>query len=352
MVEETIDFLLEKACVNIRYMISRDLLNISVEEPAMQDMQNEILNQKAIQKLFSSQHEDGWFGYELHGQPCTAMDSSIGFLLMYGVEPNNERLQKAKIALLNQEIASKHKNYFAGGDALDEDGRGGNKAVIAGILASLGEDESNPIIADEIKLALHHFKGALSHNSIDDFTIMTTGKTKTRYYKPNALFPGANHMGILAETFSWRTKENIDMVSKSINHCINIMEAVTKYPTFKKSPPYGNSFVGPFNFNWHAFNVKDVSCFTDRYNYSFWMRTLITFGKLGLAGNIPLAKQQYQVLYDLLVSDDLFNALSDNAKAGYKLIMSLEPSWRNDIKKKCDIYFSTLKALYIAGICS
>ena len=63
-------------------------------------MQNDILNQKATQKLFASQHEDGWFGYELHGN-------------------------------------------------------------------------------------------------------------------------------------SWRTKENIDIVSKAINHCINIMEDVTKFPTIK-----------------------------------------------------------------------------------------------------------------------
>ena len=111
------------------------------------------------------------------------MDSSIAFLLMYGVEPNNERMQKAKNALLDPEISSKHKNYMAGGNALDADGRGGNRAITAEIVATLREDESNPIIADEINLALKHFKGALSYKSIDDFTTVTTGKTKTRYCK-------------------------------------------------------------------------------------------------------------------------------------------------------------------------
>ncbi len=111
------------------------------------------------------------------------MDSSVAFLLLYGVEPNNERMEKAKNALLDPEISSKHKNFMAGGNALDADGRGGNRAITAGIVATLREDESNSIIADEINLALKHFKGALSYKSIDDFTTVTTGKTKTRYCK-------------------------------------------------------------------------------------------------------------------------------------------------------------------------
>lgn len=355
MLEKIIDFLIENACVNIRYMVNRDFKNISVNKPFMQNMQEEILGQRKIQKIFAAQHDDGWFGHELHGGPGNAMDSSIAFLLMYGVEPNNERMQKAKNALLDPEIASKHKNYFKGGDALDADGRGGNRAVTAGILATLLKDETHQFITDEINLALRHLNGALQYNSIDDFTIVVNNKAKTRYYKPNALFPGANHIGILAETSEWRSKENVAMVTGSIKHCINLMKNVTQSPTFKKRPPYGSSFVGPFNFNWHAFDVKDFKCFSDydyRYGYVFWIRTLNGFGKLEIAGDIPIVKQQYLMLVELMETDRLYDELSENAIKGFEYISAIEPSWRNEINIKCDIYFNALKAIYNSGICS
>lgn len=348
-----VDFLLQNACVNTRYIVNRDFKGISVNEPFMQRMQEEILRQKNAQKVFAIQHDDGWFGHELHGGPGSAMEG-VHYLIMLGVEPGNEKLQKAKRALLDPDISMKHNNYFAGGDALDADGRGGNRAVAAGILAALGEDEGNALIADEINLALCHFKGALQHNSIDDFTIVANDKAKTRYYKPNALFPGANHIGILARTSGWRTKENVTMITESIEHCIGLMKDAAQFPTFKKRPPYGSGFVGPFNFNWHAFNVKDFECFSEhayRFGYAFWMRTLIGFGKLGIAGDIPAVKKQYLLLAELLETDRLYEKLSENAKKGFRHVSSIEPSWKNEINIKCDIYFSALVAIHNAGLC-
>lgn len=355
MLEKAIDFLLENACVNIRYLINRDFLNISINEPSMQNMQDEILNQKNIQKIFTSQQKDGWFGHELHGGD--GMDSVITYLLMRGVETENEHLQRAKNALLYPEISSKHKNYFRGGDALDAGGRGGNKAVMAGILTGMGEPENNPLLAEEINLSLRHFKGALNYSSVDDFTIVSTGKKKTRYYKPNALFPGANHIGLLVHTFGWRTEENIRMLKKSMSHCFELMKEGYEI-TFKKMPPYGNGFVGPFNFNWQAFDIRNFKGFSDdsyRCGYVFWIRTLNGFAgyvKAGIVDGIPKIKDQYLFLADLLEKDRLYGELSENAKTGFRQIGAIEPSWRNEINKKCDIYFNAYKALYHAGLCT
>lgn len=352
MLEKTMEFLLEHACVNIRYMINRDVKKIAANEPFMREMQDEILNQKFTQKIFASQHDDGWFGYELHGQPGNAMDSSVSFLLMYGVDPSNERLQKAKRALLDPEISSKHENYMASGDALDADGRGGNRAIMVDILAKLKESEANPLLAEEIALSLKHFDGALEHSSVDDFTIIANNKNKTRYYKPNALFPGWNHIDLLAKTQGWRTKENMDMVINSMEHCIDLMQAVTQFPTLKKRPPYGNSYIGPFNFDWHVFNVKDLKSFSrdsNGYRCVFWLRTLMEFGELSIANDISIIKQQYTMLAELLETDRLYNEISEKDKTGFKR-MAIEPSWRNETSQKCDICFSAYKAVCSAGL--
>lgn len=60
------------------------MLNVPVDEPFMVALQDEILAQPNTQKHLSVQHQDGWFGHELHG--IDGMDCHIGGLLNLGVE--------------------------------------------------------------------------------------------------------------------------------------------------------------------------------------------------------------------------------------------------------------------------
>ena len=50
---------------------------------------------------------------------------------------------------------------------------------------------------------IQDLSAVLDYTSVDDFSVK--GKNK-RYYKPNALFPGANHIGLLENTQSWRNE--------------------------------------------------------------------------------------------------------------------------------------------------
>ena len=131
--QKQIDFLLEYACPSIKYLVYRDMLDTPVDEPFMVALQNEILAQSNTQKHLSAQHPDGWFGHELHG--VDGMDCHIGGLLNLGIETSHPAIQKAVTALLTPEIASTHKNWFRGGAALDAEGRGGDRAIVANILA-------------------------------------------------------------------------------------------------------------------------------------------------------------------------------------------------------------------------
>jgi len=200
MLEKSIEFLLENACVCIRYLVHRDILKTPINNPMMQDMQEEVLRQPTVQKYLAKQNPDGWLGHELHGGD--GMDGITGSLLMYGVEADNPFIQKAMKALLNPEIAKQHKHWFGGGDALDFDGRGGNRTMTAWILSMARIPEDTSILADEIQIAFNHLSGALEHKSIDDFTIMGT---KYRNYKPSVKFPGQNHICIFANTHNLQT---------------------------------------------------------------------------------------------------------------------------------------------------
>ncbi len=176
-----IDFLLENACPSIRYLVHRDILKTPTDKLFMIELQVEILRQSNVQKHLSVQNPDGWFGHELHG--IDGMDCHINGLLSLGFETDSPYIQKAITALTTPEIASQHKNWFHGGEALDADGRGGNRAVSADILSWVKYPEGYPLLSDEISLAFEHLSAVLNYTSVDDFSIK--GKNK-RYYKPNA----------------------------------------------------------------------------------------------------------------------------------------------------------------------
>lgn len=340
--EDSINFLLENACASIRYLVQRDLLKTPKDTPAMLALQGEILSQDSVKKILASQCEDGWFGHELHGND--GMDRLLGSLLNAGVEKENPAVQKAIHALVTPEIASRHKNWFHGGEALDAGGRGGNNAITAQILSWVKYPEDYPVIAEQITLAFEHLSSVLCYHSVDDFSI--SGKNQ-RYYKPNAKFPGANHISLLAATQSWRTEENLKTAKKAAKHGYELMLNVNEYITFKKPAEYGGGFVGPFNYNWQALapitKEKLQAIINDRYpfQFAFW---------LGSVSGVPDFMLQstgtYEVLSELLENEKIEDLLPEKAFHAFRQVMGKEPSMRKKSAKKCDLTYAILRACF------
>ena len=339
--QKQVDFLLEYACPSIKYFVHRDMLDTPVDEPFMIALQNEILAQTNTQKHLSAQHPDGWFGHELHG--IDGMDCHIGGLLNLGVEASHPAIQKAVTALLTPEIASTHKNWFRGGAALDAEGRGGDRAIVANILAMTNASEDIPIYAEELTLAFEHLAAVLEYNSVDDFSIR--GKNE-RYYKPKVRFPGANHIGILAATQGWRTKENMNTAKAAVKRAYEIMKDIDEYITFKKTAEFGGGFVGPFNYNWQALTPltgeQIVGIMNSSYNFqfAFW---------LGAISSVPdWVKQHndtYEVLADMLDRGVIFNQIPESALKAFKQVLGKEPNYRKKYAAECDVTYAVLKAV-------
>ena len=340
--QKQIDFLLEHAGPSIKYLAHRDMLGTPVDEPFMVALQNEILALSNTQKHLSAQHSDGWFGHELHG--IDGMDCHIGGLLNLGVEASNPAIQKAVTALLTHEIASTHKNWFRGGEALDAEGRGGNRAIVANILAMAQAPEDIPVYAEELTLAFEHLSAVLEYHSVDDFSIR--GKNE-RYYKPKARFPGANHIGILAATQGWRTEENMNTAKAAVKHAYEMMKDIDEYITFKKPAEFGGGFVGPFNYNWQALKPMTeeqiVGIINSSYNFqfAFW---------LGSVTDVPDWIQQhngtYEVLADMLDRNVIFNQIPESALKAFKQVSGKEPNYRKKHATECDVLYATLRAVW------
>lgn len=342
MQEKAVNFLLENAGVNIRYLIHRDLLKTPKDEPFMQAMQTEILQQPNVQKHLMAQHEDGWFGHELHG--IDGMDCHIGGLLNAGVEPDNPQIQKAISALITPEIAAQHKNWFRGGDALDAEERGGNRAIITNILSWVGYPEDTVVLSEQISLSFEHLSSVLNYQSVDDYTIK--GKNE-RYYKPKARFPGANHIGLLSATNSWRSEENMQTAKTAIRHGYELMRDFDEYITFKKPAEYGGGFVGPFNYNWQALKPVSAEQLNGILNSSYSFQFAFWLGAVsGVPDWVRQSSETYELLAHLLERDALFERIPEKALKAFRQVMGKEPNWRKKNAAKCDVTYAVLRACW------
>lgn len=341
--QKQIDFLLNNACSSIKFLVYRDFLHTPLTEPIMQNLRADILNQENIKKHLECQHPDGWFGDELHGGEY-GMERSIGTLLNAGVEIEHPAIQKGIHALVTPEIAKQHKNWFHGGDGLDAEGRGGNKAIIAAILSWVGYDESYPILAEQIALSWEHIEAVIHYDSVDDFT--KKGKNE-RYYKPFARFPGANHIGLLNATQSWRSEEKMQTARASMKHAYELMKDFDEYITFKKPAEYGGSFVGPFNYNWQALKPVDeeklYKIINDPYNFrfAFWLGSVS-----GVPDWVRQSDETYEILADFLEKEDKLDVIPDRVFSAFRRVSGKEPSYRKRSAAQCDLTYALLRAVW------
>jgi hypothetical protein len=271
------------------------------------------------------------------------MDGVTDILLRCGVEADSPYIKKAMKALLAPDVAGQYKPWMAAGDALDFDGRGGNKTMTAWILSMTRMPEDTPILADEINLSFSHLSGALEHKCINDFS---KKGTKFRYYKPFVKFPGENHICILANTSSWMTTENMQIAKTAMTHCYVLMKDAG-YIMFRKPKEFGSSYVGPFNFHWNTLDSIDMNDFQmlvnnqNHFTFGFWLRDLIRHPKWALQ-----TIQPYEFLSVLLEEDILMDFIPDNTKKGFRHLLGIEPYWGNTTAVKCDLSFAVLKACW------
>ena len=338
-----LEYLLENGGSSIRYRIRREILNEDKTSEEMKVLQNEILGKPKIRKILNTQHEDGWIGRELHGGVAQGLDSSISYLLNSGIEKDSSLMRNtAQALLMNKTQVQPYRTTFKGGDALDLGGRGGNRAIRAGVLADLGE-ENNLIVQHELEIAISYLRDSLLYDSIDDFSV--NNNKAIRYYKENARFPGSNHLNLLSATQKWRTIENIELVKKSILHCMKIMKGQNHDIMYKS----GSHFVGPFNFKWSFvdFNIEEI--YQDSYALVWWLRSLYKLSKIGVINDIPEFRKSYDYLYQLVISQDILNKQTEQSLKRFKDTLSIEENWRNKKSVFCDVIFYGIMILFNAG---
>ena len=340
--QKQVEFLLENALPNIQYRVKKEILKEATDTSEMLELQAKILTLPKVKKAFACQRENGFFGSTIHGVYFDGFDSTVNLLKRNGVEITEPRMAKAKEALINwKEYEQDH--FYKSGNAMDEHGRGGFRAIWAEPLVELGADESLPQIQEQISNALNAFRGALLYSTPDDFSKKATFRGKScRYYIKGATFPAANHISILEKTLSRRSPKNLEMVRKSYWHCKEIMK------DYHDGFIYINCghFVGPFNYNWNAPKTRISIRSFDHHpiDFAWFMRELSTASTsypIFDDGNPHLAGS----LIEMITDENFIGNISEEQLRYFKSYSSLAPSWRNKESIACDIYFPILLAL-------
>lgn len=341
--KDYINFLLENSPPNILYRTKKEILKEPIELPELKVLQEKIITLPKVKKCFACQRETGFFGSVLHGGYFDGFDSTVNLLKRYGVELSNPLMIKARESLENwQDYETDH--FYKAGNAMDEHGRGGFRAIWAEQLVELGADESLPQIQEQIKNALNAFRGAQNHKSPDDFSKKARFHAQScRYYIKGAAFPAASHIRILEKTISWRTPETLEMVKRSYNHCKEIMR------DYSDGFIYVNCgyFVGPFNYDWNMPKERiTLDSFSKRpIDFAWFMKGLNTASvsyPIFDDGNPYFADS----IKDMLLNKHFLDDISDEQLRHFKNYASLAPSWRTKEALACDVYFPLLLALY------
>lgn len=345
--QKHIDFLLETAPSNIVYRVKKEILKESVDTPEMLRLQSKITDLPKVKKAFACQRESGFFGSVIHGVYFDGFDSTVDLLKRNGVELSDPHMLKARDSLTAWKDYTKD-HFYKAGNAMDEHGRGGFRAIWAEQLMELGADESLPQITEQIAMALNAFRGALEYSSPNDFSKKATFRGEPcRFYIKGATFPAANHIRILEKTLTWRTEDNLTMVKRSFKHCKEIMK------DYQDGIIYVNCghFVGPFNYHWNApkekISIRDFD--THPIDFAWFMKGL------GSASIIyPVFDDDNPYLVESLVAmieDEHFtDSINDEQLRMFKNYASIAPSWRKKESIACDLYFPILLALSRKGI--
>lgn len=344
--QQILNFVIANASPNILYRVKKEILKEAIDTPEMHSLQTQILNLPKVKKAFACQRENGFFGSVLHGVYFDGFDSTVELLKKNGVELTDLHMIKAREALTDWKDYEKD-HFYKAGNAMDEHGRGGFRAIWAEQLVELGADESLSQITEQIEMALNAFRGALEYSSPDDFSKKATFRGEPcRYYIKGATFPAANHLRILEKTLSWRSEDNLAMVRRSYAHCKEIMKE------YHDGFIYMNCgyFVGPFNHNWNApknkIGIRDFD--THPIDFAWFMKGL---GSASVIYPVFDDGNPYFVesLCDMIEDKLFIDRISDEQFRMFKNYASIAPSWRKKESIACDLYFPILLALSKAG---
>jgi hypothetical protein len=333
-----LDEFLERACPSIRYRLRWEVLGELRSAPHLRDLQRQILNDTAVQEVFSWQQPDGWLGWNFHGDK--SIESGIRLLCEKGVDPCHPVLSSALHAL-ERETDRLERGIGRVGRILDDKGLGGSQTIRAAVFAYAGV-EDRPFMQEQIDRALAAFKAVLTIDTIDDLVEPYRGKL---VYRSDRLWPCLYHLRLLAFTRQWRTTENQRLLVESIQRLIDLSPLPNIHVCHK------SQLIAPASFCMDDFN-PDMRTLSNAH-WLTWFHRMEMLSRLGVIQSIPALARQITVLREMITtSQERFAKALSHAyfkKWGAYTGLMLERDWRDPQRRIYDLTFRSSLILHYMG---
>ena len=345
--QKMIDFLLKNANPSIKCRVKSEILhNFTLHET--EQYQEQIIHESMIQRIIACQKENGWIGPGLHGDRET-QEGGTKYLAEKGVAKDTPVLKRAMEAFATIPLDDVH--YTSKSRVLDpfKYPTVGNELIRDACIARAGYEDIIDI-TPLIQLSLDSFKRVLEVDSILDVsrTIKTSGN-RNRVFNDYEKWPCRYHLDILAHTHSWKTEENLKMLSASV---AKMMRTDRAELIDLRADVWIEHILGACEcFPSQGFSLKRIEHKTGkRY---FHMEYIEWLARCGVVPYIPALDS---------IVNEIINTVDDTGIChiypqefmfrawGPYAGLQLEVDWKSKIRKACDVTFRALLILHYANM--
>jgi hypothetical protein len=313
----------------------------------MIDLQQRILKDEAVRKISRIQRPDGSPGTRFHTAKVhsnhLATEVAVRLLCEKGVSRHHPLLARALSALRGEDEAFA-REFFHVGRILDSRGFGGSYLIRASLFARAGI-EAEPFVQEQIVKALGAFQAVLSVESVSD--IMKRHREKL-IFKSGVVWPCIYHLRLLAFASSWRTKNNIDMMTRSTRRLLSLRPFPAVYVCS------GSQLVAPCGIL--ANELPRHTPVLSRRDCAMWFQGMELLSRLGVVERIPELRAQATWLAEMLRAKE--GRFARRVAAGCFTKWSaytglvLEKDWRSERCRVSDLTFRSLLILHYSGLWS
>lgn len=338
-----IEDLLSNSCPPIRYRLKKEIMGVNPNLGEMKKLQREILRDPLVSRTIGLFRPEGFSGSHFHSQGLRngeeALEVSLRILFEKGVEPVTPEIQKS-LSDLEEGPPFYDREIHRIGGFLDKSGLGGS-SLIRAYLLSRGGRENSPLVKEEMRKSIEVFGFVREISDIKDVYQEYRGKY---VFKKGALWPGIYHFRLLAFNSEWKSPENMNLVSESMENLINLSPIPLIYLKV------GSQLVAPptvFSLDLSP-NLEDL----DEAGWGQWFERMELFSRMGIVNMVLGLKIQKEWLsrtlkegghkFEEFKPDRFWTHWS--AYSG----LALEPSWSIKEARVRDVLFRALLVLHFS----
>lgn len=333
------DYLLQNACASIKYRIKQEVTkNISNNEE--ENLLSEIMEDDLVQEIIKNQNKDGWIEADFHSEK--GVETAIRVLSQKGI--NKDNIVQANML---KELKKRENTFDDGclsrvGKVLDKKGFGGSHLMRATVFAYAGE-ENEEFVKREVKNALKKFAYVCNFSGLEE--VIRPYRNKS-VFREDVLWPSIYDLRILAYTYGWRNKENIELLACAVKKLIEL-SPIPLINVLHKS-----QLISPGSFCMHNFKPDFVEM-TDK-EWMMWFHRMELLSRIGIVNHIKELKEQVIHLIELLKTNDglYIKRVTHNyfMKWGTYTGLALERDWRIQKRRVCDLTFRSLLILHYSQV--